>query len=173
MMQNDVLLIHLTCPRQFLIQDHLEWSIDGQNGSDWSQKLHQSTARHETSTFLPDYPPVSTRYRPNNPKSSWKKHVNLSPVKDIQPRTSFDIHGHLKWPQDLSIQLRTCKPWYPDLKLDPRTDPLTFTTTPGLSNPILNFQDHTRSSRERLGSESVPENPFNLHLFHPKTQDDV
>ena len=34
MTQNDVLLIHLTCARQFLIQDHLEWSIDGQNGSD-------------------------------------------------------------------------------------------------------------------------------------------
>ena len=42
---------------------------------------------------------------------------------------------------------------------------MTFTTTPGLSHPILNLQDHTRSSKERLGSDSVLEKPIQPSCF--------
>ena len=122
MMQNDVLLIHLTCPRQFFIQDHLEWSIDGQNGSDWSQKLHQSTARHETSTFQPDYPPVSTSIHQYPPVSTSIHQIQAKQSKIILKEACQLIPSQGYSAQDIL--------WHP----------LTFKLTPRLLNPTQNLQ---------------------------------
>ena len=145
----DVLLIHLACPKTSSnFPEPLKWCRCALNQPDLSHAIpywyrhvsnhpdpaeivhnrptnvHQSTSIHKLSTFLPDYPPITSSYRQNNPKSSWNKHVNLSSGQAIQLRTSFDILWHsltFKMSPRPSSNTQNLQILYPDHDLDPRT----------------------------------------------------